>query len=284
MRADRSDGARYRLYIDDSGEKEWGERASRYFVYAGIIVPISLEAALTEKVRELKTRHLGRDDVELKCNWVRHPKEREKRYLAPLAITPEQLDAAVDELYGLFGTHETKLVAAVIDKVHMRESYGERAWHPSATAYQFLLQRYQLFLRRIGAAVGEITIDNMTGASRASNQWRDLIRDQHRTLLRDGCRLTKIRFTHVTKSPRFGDSAKFHLLQMADFVAYNCLRQFRDHGTVWDDGVPPLPLYPAFQRIAQHFVSGPNRRLDGFGIVKFPRKNPTIRWYLVRNE
>ena len=273
----------YRVYIDDSGEKEYAAN-SRYFVYAGVVLAAADEAACNAEIERLKTNLFGRAEVELKSNWLRIPRERERRYLTPYGLTAGQLDGMVEELYCSMARWPVRYVAATIDKVQMKVKYVN-PWHPSAAAYQFLLQRYQKHLALVNG-FGHVTMDNMDGASPAQNQWRDLLRSQHGRLKKDGCSLTKLRFDNVAPTLRFGDSKKFHLLQVADLVAYNILRQFRDYGENWDDPAKgDLPMYPRLKRLLPRFMRGPEPRnqLQGWGIVKWPSGHKG-RWCLTPEE
>lgn len=55
----------YRVYIDDSGEKEYGANTSRYFVYPGVVISAADEPACNAEVEGLKIKVFGRPDVEL---------------------------------------------------------------------------------------------------------------------------------------------------------------------------------------------------------------------------
>jgi hypothetical protein len=272
----------FTIYIDDSGEKEYGQRTSRYFVYAGVIVAAAEENRVNRELAALKAGTFGTADVELKSNWLRIPRERERRYLQPFGVTSAQVAEFVDALYGYLGLSPISLLAAVIDKVEMTSRYTH-PWYPSATSYQFLLQRYEKHLAGQDG-VGQVTIDNMEGASPKSNQWRDLLRTHHARLKKDGCNITKLRFDHVAPTIRFGDSKRFHLLQVADLVAYNVFRQFRDYGENWDDPAKgDLPLYKPLGRIIERFLRGPKNQLQGWGIVKWPALHKG-RWCLTPEE
>jgi hypothetical protein len=274
----------HRVYIDDSGEKEYGANTSRYFVYAGVVLSAADEPACNAEIERLKVKVFGCPDVELKSNWLRIGRERERRYLRPYSLTDAQLNGFVDELYCWMARCPVQYVAAAIDKVQMKAKYVT-PWHPSSTGYQFLLQRYQKHLLRVNG-FGHVTMDDMDGASPAHNQWRDLLRNQHARLKKDGCSLTKLRFDNVAQTLRFGDSKKFHLLQIADLVAYNVLRQFRDHGENWDDPAKgDLPMYARLKPLLPRFMRGPEptNQLQGWGVVKWPSGHKG-RWCLTPEE
>jgi hypothetical protein len=53
------------IYIDESGEKEYGENTSRYFVYAGVVLSAADEPGCIAEIKRLKTKVFGQSDVEL---------------------------------------------------------------------------------------------------------------------------------------------------------------------------------------------------------------------------
>lgn len=268
-----------RIFLDDSGQKEYGPATSRYFVYAGAIVETANEDAVSERFADLKARVFGDPKVEIKSNWMRQPKERRKRYLDPYGVSGAKFDAFVEDWYDLMSSDDLSYLAAVVDKPQMRARYDKAAWYPSATAYRFLLQRYQLELQKRGR-LGHVRVDDMSGSTPAHNQWRDLLRNQHRRLKADGCSITKLTFGNVADKLTFGNSARFDLLQVADVVAYNVYRQFRDHGDEWDrQDSEHVPIYPWLGRVLPRFVMGPDNRLEGWGIVKWPSDRKS-RWVI----
>src|SRR5882762_2848993 len=106
----------YRMYVDDSGEKEYGEKTSRYFVYGGVVVPVADEPRLNDAIDGAKQVCFGRTDVELKSNWLRIPREREERYLSIPGVTAEKLKVMIDAIYAWAANADLRLVAAVVDK------------------------------------------------------------------------------------------------------------------------------------------------------------------------
>ena len=68
-------------------------------------------------------------------------------------------------------------------------------------------------------------------------------------------------------------------MQTADSIAYHVNKQFKLYGHEWDigppclDGTISLPMDHRFACLTKRFCQGPEGRIQGFGIVKFP-KNP----------
>ena len=66
--------------------------------------------------------------------------------------------------------------------------------------------------------------------------------------------------------------------EVADVVAYNVYRQFREHGNEWDQpSAAQVSIYPWLGRILPRFVVGPANQLEGWGIVKWPSDRKS-RW------
>jgi len=259
-----------RIYIDDSGEKEYGPKTSRFFVYAGVIVDRANEQAISAEIDQLKKTAFGTTNVEIKSNWLRMPYERRRRYVEPFGISEDRLTQFVAEVGQLMTSDRVTYLAAAIDKPAMLERYPDgQAWYASATAYQFLLQRYERHCADAGA-IGQITIDNMDGSSAKNNQWRDLLRLHHNRLKKDGCNITKMKFPSMPAAPLFATSKSLNLLQLADLVAYNVYRQFRDHGDAWEKGGARLPVYPPLAPLLKRFRLSPTGVIEAWGIMKWP--------------
>jgi hypothetical protein len=264
------------LYVDDSGTKEYtppgkpyAANNSRHFVFGGALIATDEASRLSQKIGNQKTSIFGTAQVEIKSNWLRMPVERERRYLKPYALSEENLKTFVEGYYSLICESDLMLLAAVVDKVHMRDKYGENAWYPPAIAYEALLQRAQNALQ--GTGEFSVVIDDMTGKTPAQNDYKENLKRQHARLKQRGSSLIQgFAFDALAGRPKFV-SSESNLVQVADIVAYNVMRQFRDHGEEWETrGLTNLPTYDWFRRICGKFRQGPNGRIQGYGVVKLP--------------
>lgn len=271
------------LYIDDSGTKEYGatpaeyERhrgKSRYFVFCGTLLTIAEAGRLSSKMVKLKLECFGDETVEIKSNWLRIPHERQQHYLDPFALTAARLDEFMGAYYKAFvDDSELMLVAAVVDKLHTQEDYGN-PWYAPAIAYELLLQRVQQEMPK-GNTVAVI-IDDMSGATPKGNQYKKNLKAQHRRLIQFGGRLKNLDFPCLA-TQKFVNSASSQILQVSDVAAYNVHRQFMDHGEDWERNTAKLATYPHFERIGAKFRKGMNGRVQGYGIAKFPLRN-RVHW------
>jgi hypothetical protein len=279
----------YVVYVDDSGTKEYANKPDdytrggncRYFVFGGVLLNTAESGLLSERIRALKRAFFGTDTVEVKSNWLRIPPEREARYKRRYNVDDQQITNFVSSYYDLIADADLRLFAVVIDKVHVAEDYAT-PWYAPAIAYELLLQRVVQEVRLPERV--SVQVDDMTGATPKGRQYRANLIAHHAQLQKHGSSLQKgIDFSSLVARIRFVDSAHSHLIQVADIVAYNVFRQFVDHGEYWETGKPDLggkislPTYPWFSKLGKKFRQGPNGRVQGFGVVKFPLRN-RIRW------
>lgn len=268
------------VYIDDSGTKDYSPTGynsgpTRYFVFAGVLATQDSASQLAQRLSDLKKPYNNGKSFELKSNWLRMPHERDSRYLRPLGVTDAELKAIVDKVYGLVIDANIEIIACVVDKEHMWQTYGEKAYYPPAAAYETLAQRLQNALEGIGTC--QVFIDDMTGKNPKGNEHKANLIRQHALLRKHGSRMLRPTLKiDVLEDLRFQSSARSELIQVADLVAYNVFRQFAVHGEDWEREATNLPTYDYFARLASKFRRGPNNRVQGYGIVKIPIRHRVV--------
>lgn len=286
MKKDEDDDT-HLLYVDDSGTKEYSPTRdydtggnTRHFVFAGAFLTRNEARRITEQLRSLKRAVFKTENVEIKSNWLRLRLERQARFLRKFGLSEADLSSFVERYYGTILTSDLVLIGCVVDKVHMQEQYGDNAWYPAAAAYELLVQRAHQEI--IGCGPGErcfsVIVDDMTGATPNGNQYRENLRRHHRQLKGSGSRLWPgLTFEHL-RDLRFVNSRNSEMVQLVDLVAYNVYRQFREYGEEWETaGLKTLPTYDWFRRIVPKFRTGPNGRIQGYGVGKIPLLK-RVRW------
>ena len=278
----------YRIAIDDSGDREYapgglyaapGHGPSRFFVYGGVIGDVASLQALERDLQALKRSVFHTADVEVKSHWLRRADQRRKRYLDPFGLTDAQLDAFVEAYYRTVVGSQVTLIASVVDKAHMQQAYTT-PWPAATAAYEILIQRA---VQHVPCdAQLAVRMDIVDGAAhRTQRAYSEMITRHHQLLRQRGSTIgPRLKCDRLTETVRFEDSAKSDLVQVADLVAYAVHRQFRDHGAEWESrGAKHLPLYPYFKAFLPRFRTGPDRRIQGYGIVKMPMLT-RVRWVL----
>ena len=64
-----------------------------------MVVDSASEKTVSAEFGDLKVKTFGCRDVEIKSNWLRQPKERERRYLKKYGITQADLSRFTDDLH-----------------------------------------------------------------------------------------------------------------------------------------------------------------------------------------
>ena len=257
-------------YCDESGQRDYGPGTDPYFVVAAVIARGPDAAHLEDEIRGLKRAFWGSPEIELKSNWVRRPAERKRRYLDPHGVTSKDLADFIGALYRWLAKAPISLLAGVVDKPLMEERYAS-PHYAGGVAYTMLLQRFQKYASKRGGS-GAVIFDDPSGKSPGGYEWRLLLQKQHARLLKSGCPYTKTKFTSLGPLT-FTDSKASPLVQVADVVAYNTFRQFRDHGAAWEDPkLTKLPTYDHFEKILPLFDKGPGKEFAGYGVAKWPFK------------
>ncbi len=278
-------GSAYTLFLDDSGDKDYRhdrQYSSRggptpLFVFAGLATSQLGALEIDYSMRALKYQTFGTPDVEIKANWLKRPRERKKRYLDKFNITDGELTAFTDSLYELINEADCQLVGCVVNKKEAQDRYGLNANHPPGIAYECVLQRAQKEMVSCGGAIN-VTIDHMTGATRAGNQHKLNLERQHERLKRYGSSLLRgVTFERV-RSLSFRDSKDDERLQLADLIAYAIYRQFLDHGAEWEDPTKDVEVYEYLYKILKKFWNH-NGIVSGYGIVKFPMNRRVLRGF-----
>ena len=269
---------KYHAFLDESGQREYDPKTERYYVVAGAISPLDKVEIYNIELGGLKRAFFKTPEVEIKSHWLRQPEKRAEHYLEQYGISDKKLTAFVEAVYEWIIATDIMFIAGIIDKVQIVEQY-RNPHNCSALGYQVFLQRYQKFLAS-RHCLGGVTFDQISGSTKAGNQWQKLLERQHRRLKEHGCEYTGIQFPNIEEELSFEDSANSALLQIADLTAYNTFRQFRDHGTQWDDPkAKTLPVYDYFNRLLPRFHQSPSGVFAGFGVAKMPTR--TIHKWLV---
>lgn len=261
----------YKLYLDDSGTKEYsatgyGAGVTRYFCFGGLLMPVSQAQFAARQMRTLKSKYFGRDDIEVKSNWLRIPRERQKRYLDQcFGLTEAGLTEFVGQVYDLIIQLRCELLCCVVDKEEMQRRYSQ-PWYAPAAAYESIIQRVQMHMNEVDG-MASVTIDAMSGATPAGNQYHDNLVRHHRQLRTSGSRLQPGLAINRIGDLGFAESHHDERIQLADIVAYNAYRQFVDYDGNVDD---PAHRYAHFGRLSPKFRQH-RGAIAGYGVVAFPR-------------
>lgn len=273
----------YRLYLDDSGTKEYADDPaaysksggkSRYFVFGGFLAHVDALKGLHQQLLALKRIAFGTELIEVKANWLSYIPKRKSKYLGPYNMEEETLKTFEDLFYKAVTDADLTIFAAIVDKPQQQQAPGIEIY-PPALSYEYLMQRVVQHLKpphRI-----KVIIDHMDGATPYGNQYRVNLERQHKKLRKHGSRPQQhLNFAHLRDDVLFLDSRNSQFLQVADLIAYGVYKQFNEHGEKWENpekdagGVCRLPICDRLEPFWPKFCQSPDGRVQGYGLVKTP--------------
>ncbi len=283
----------YKVFIDDSGSKDYVYPYSRefienpplfkdyprfwqdnYFVLCGVRIKQEDIGPINGDIDVLKKKHFGTHHVEVKSDWLRNPHQRKKRYLDPYRINAQDLNAFGEGFIDLVGRYkrEMKLFAVVFDKRFYGDAKRKTTeGHPLSKTTQILLERVQYT-----GNLNILVFDQMESSLRLTHGDHDKILSIYRS--NEG--LDEIYVNQYDKivAIQFKQSCLENFLQVADVCAYNIYRQFLEHGRAWsgterdkDDKVT-MDTYKYFERIRCNLAFHPlyPKKVRGVGLTCLP--------------
>jgi len=259
---------RYRLYVDESGDHvydELNEPGHRYLCLLGCWFRTGDYLPFHHDLDNLKQRHFPHNPDE---PVVLHREDLVNRRGSFWRLRDPAARAGFDnDLLSVLSEAKFRVVAVVIDKLRLRESYPTPA-HPYHLAMGFLLQRYCGFLSHINR-VGDVMAE-----SRGGRENRLLVDSYNRAYQR-GVWMTRAEVfqraltTHELKlKPKAANVAG---LQLADLLAHPVRLailigkgEIRGPQSVFGERVMGI-VRPKFNC---HLYDG---RVEGYGTVFFPK-------------
>lgn len=262
---------RYRLYLDESGDhvyRETGEVAHRFLCLLGCWFQNPDYLQFHAALEELKQRHFHpHPDNPI----ILHREDMINRRKEFKVLQDEQKRAAFDnDLLNVIEAAKFKVVAVVIDKAALRASYGETAGHPYHLGLGFLLQRFAGYLNRINR-IGDVMAE-------ARGKREDLLlRESYQRVYEHGIwSVTSAAFFQAALSSHEiklrNKKANIAGLQLADLLGHPAKMWALRHYRLAAD--EPAPFARRLMDIIENKFNRQlfNNRLEGYGIVLYPKK------------
>lgn len=260
---------RYRLYLDESGDHVFNrldEDAHRYLCLLGCWFKNPAYLAFHEQLAEFKRKHI-----------VAHPDEpvilhREdivnRRGPFGRLCDPHIRMAFDTDLIQLMRAADFRLVAVVIDKLKLHQSYGDGASHPYHLGMGFLLQRYCGFLNHMNR------VGDMLAESRGGTEDR-LLKDSYSRVFERGVFTTDATsFQQALTSRQLKikpKAANIAGLQLADLLGHPVKLSIVRARGLMKGPVPPFAsklLDVVETKWNRHLYDG---RIEGYGWVVYPK-------------
>ncbi len=150
------------LYVDESGDTSpITQGGSKFLVLTGCIIDEKQFLPIENRLREIKHKYYGNPDVEFKSNYIRNANPDIPSGKSPLKLHDRQKYNELEaDMTDFLNTIEVTNISIVIDKAEFWGKYP--AQNPYDTAYVFLVERFNLYLRD-NDCLGMVIIDPREG-------------------------------------------------------------------------------------------------------------------------
>ena len=171
-------------------------------------------------------------DCEVKSNWVRIPEAREKKSPFLHALTTDNLKCLTDTFFQQVSERNMVIVATVIDKRYLHDHITHETLHKKA--YEFVLERIQNYMHEHHRKHQALIVMDDT-----SKQLNRAVAMKHAFFQRAGNQ--NMKFKNIVEYPFFTRSELSNGVQLADLLAYNIYRAFKDENIDYPYFVSILP-------------------------------------------
>ena len=224
----------YFFYFDESGSRDLSVGTPENPTHLYVVLAIGMherqwrrfETAISKQKLALINR-LQQDckmsfelaDCEIKSNWIRNQKEREERSPFLSAISKDDREQLISTYFQQLFDRRLVVMATVIDKRELSGYKNPDILHE--TAYELILEGIQYYMNESHSKHNAlIVMDHM------DKRLNRAIAMKQASLLRSGNK--NMKFPAVVEYPFFVNSELSNGVQLADLLAYNVYRAFRD--------------------------------------------------------
>lgn len=245
------------LFMDESGTPpKPGITEPRYFVVAGVIIPEGTWHPLRDGLMGLKIRHRVRG--ELKWRYFA-PNNDDARN--PMRTLPQDARNEIrSDVYKLLvGTRSIRTIASVVSSAAAYDmaSVNEQQdiYH---LGYKGVTERFQYHLQDLSREIGRKQFGIVVADHRGSNDDK-LLRQVHQKLLHSKGEFIST-YRNLIEGLFLEPSHLSVGVQLADLVAGAVWRKFERGDDTW------------FERLEATFRRGPSGAVEGYGLVRSPKR------------
>ena len=244
------------LFIDESGGLvPRGKQGPKHFVLGGLIIPEEIWPKLAHDLKKIKNAYAVIGEIKWR-NFIAGNKKPENslRHLAP-----EKRDAMRLELYAAFTKYKSLRVISVIADV--QRSYADETIENEDGLYQrsykVLTERFQYFLQDLERTSGQ-KINGLIVCDHRNSREDSRLQQFHQKLVNSDNMFTS-NYANLIEGLFVAPSHFSVGIQFADLVAGAVFRKIEAGDSRFFDIIKPLVR------------SGPNGRMEGYGLVKIPK-------------
>lgn len=262
----------YFFYFDESGSRDpsvgtkdkpkdhlyvlltMGMYEGQWHRFDGELSLLKLE--LAHYAYKASNRKFELADCEIKSNWIRNPLARSKASPFLAALDDDDRERIVETYYKQVAARKTVIMATVVDKRYLLPHVTPELLHKKA--YEFLLERIQHYMKEYHPRHRALIVMDDT-----SRQLNRVVAMQHARFQRAGNQ--NMLFPAIVEYPFFARSELSNGVQLADLLAYNTYRAFRDGNLE----------YPYFKMLLPNFYRRRNSQFLN-GLKVWPDESPLV--------
>jgi hypothetical protein len=246
------------LFVDESGTPPPPSRQGEdsLFVLGGIVVPEDYWSKLAADLRRLKEHYSIEGEIKWRHFAVEKPQGKQHSLSHLTSAHKEELRT---KLYQTIGAYKSIRLICVATNASLayRQPYIHNADDLYWYSYKQLTERFQYYLQDLQRTVGQHVNGIIVCDHRAPKD--DIrLRELHQQLL-DGNKWTYSSYQNLIEGLFIAPSHLSIGIQFADMVAGAVFRNFKAKDSRY------------FKQIEGSFRKSPTGKLDGFGLVKWPK-------------
>ncbi len=246
------------LFIDESGTPPEKEKAADqpYFVLGGIVIPEDIWAKLAGDLARIKSQF--KIDCEIKWRYFAPPKQGAKNH--PLShLSAQQKEELRTRLYQMICAYRSvRLICVVINtveafKLPYIKTGDDLYWY----GYKQLTERFQYYLQDLERTVGQ-KLNGIIICDHRAPKDDERLRELHSKLMKSDKNNISA-YSNIVEGLFIAPSHLSVGIQLADMVAGAVFRAYKAQDKRFAEQIKG-----AFRTSAQG-------KIDGYGLVKFPK-------------
>ena len=263
----------YLFYIDETGNTDPDISKGKDFIFVlsaiGIFDQnwkafysqiISKKLEFVNRIFQTTGVRLPISDCEVKSNWIRIKKEREKRYFLK-NLTNEELEDLVSVYFKQLEYHKLIFFSIVIDKREMLDYMDQEKIYKKS--WELLCERIELYMKeKHNKHMAVLITDDVSKKNNTS------LALKHSFFLRSSTS-AELKLNHIVEMPMFASSELSEGVQLADLCSYSIYHVFKYQKTD----------YAYFKKIAPYLYNSCNTTSDKYdGLKIFPAKSTLVEF------
>ena len=245
------------LFVDESGSPPEPDKAHAqpYFVLGGIVIPEDIWAKVASDLARLKSHH----HIDGEIKWRHFAPDRGGKVHALSHLSAEQREALRTQLYEVIKHYKSiRLICVVTNTVKAYElgyikTGDDLYWY----SYKQLTERFQYYMQDLERVVGQ-KLNGMVVCDHRGPKDDARLRELHHKLMNGKSGVISA-YGNMVEGLFIAPSHLSVGIQFADMVAGAVYRVFSTTDKRFAD------------QITSAFRSSPAGKIEGYGVVKFPK-------------